>query len=61
MTNENITTQNQTSDPTVEKDAVKEISDRYTESETLDPQTEKELGEVERATEDLTLGIEDAS
>ncbi|MEC4892878.1 MAG: hypothetical protein SAL07_05970 [Oscillatoria sp. PMC 1051.18] len=61
MTDENITTQNQVSDPTVEKDAVEEISDRYTETETLDPKTEKELGKVERATEDLTLGIEDAS
>jgi hypothetical protein len=31
------------------------------ETEELDPSTEKELGEVEQALEDLTIGIEDRS
>ncbi len=55
------------SDPTLNKEAVNEVVEEYEQSanseETreLDPPTQKELGDVERALEDTVLGIEDAS
>lgn len=72
MTQEQSTHQNQdatrvTHDPTLNKDAVDQVIETYeadTDSEKtkkLDPSTEKELGEVEQALEDLTIGIEDRS
>jgi hypothetical protein len=54
-------------DPTLYKDAVNEVVDEYERSANVDkptelnPATQKELGEVERALEDSVLGIEDAS
>lgn len=54
-------------DPTLNKEAVNEVVDEYEQSANvdkpteLDPSTQKELGEVERALEDSVLGIEDAS
>ncbi|MEQ8995622.1 MAG: hypothetical protein RID53_03855 [Coleofasciculus sp. B1-GNL1-01] len=72
MTKEQSIRQNQdatrvTHDPTLNKDAVNEVMESYeadTDSEAteeLDPSTEQELGEVEQALEDLTIGIEDRS
>ncbi len=55
------------SDPTLNKKAVNEVVDGYEKSAQsdqpteLDPATQQELGEVERALEDSVLGIEDAS
>lgn len=55
------------SDPTLNKEAVDEAVAQYEEiaksDETteLNPATQKELGEVERALEDSLLDIEDAS
>jgi hypothetical protein len=52
------------SDPTLNKGAVDEVVEDYEEADNadqLDPTTEKEMGKVERATEDITMGIEDAS
>ena len=54
-------------DPTLNKQAVNELVDEYEKSansdeiKELDPPTQKELGEVERALEDSVMGIEDAS
>ncbi len=55
-----------TSDPALNKDAADEVIGKYEESDhdntnELPPSTEREMGEVERALEDSTLGIEDAS
>ena len=55
------------SDPTLNKQAINELVDEYEQSANsdkpteLDPPTQKELGEVERALEDSVMGIEDAS
>jgi hypothetical protein len=49
-------------DPTLNKEAVNEVVDEYEKSANLDkpteldPATQKELGEVERALEDSVLG-----
>lgn len=53
-------------DPSLNKEAINELVDEYEKSandeETeLKPQTEKELGNVERALEDSVMGIEDDS
>lgn len=53
-------------DPSLNKEAINELVDEYEKSandeETeLKPQTEKELGDVERALEDSVMGIEDDS
>ncbi|MBW4647333.1 MAG: hypothetical protein KME06_01330 [Kastovskya adunca ATA6-11-RM4] len=51
-------------DPTLNKGAVDEVVEDYEEADNagkIDPTTEKEMGKVERATEDITMGIEDAS
>lgn len=54
-------------DPTLNKQAVNEVVDEYEKSANsnksveLNPSTQKELGEVERALEDSALGIDDAS
>lgn len=72
MTQDNSRTQEQeaaaiSNDPTLNKEAVNEVVDEYEQSANvdkpteLDPSTQKELGEVERALEDAVLGIEDAS
>jgi hypothetical protein len=58
---------NPASEPTLTQDAVNEVVDEYEISANLDqptevdPATQKELGEVERALEDSVMGIEDAS
>lgn len=58
---------NPSSEPSLNQDAVNEVVDEYEISANLDqptevdPATQKELGEVERALEDSVLGIEDAS
>jgi hypothetical protein len=58
---------NPASEPTPNQDAVNEVVDEYEISANLnqpteiDPATQKELGEVERALEDSVMGIEDAS
>jgi len=58
---------NPASEPTLTQDAVNEIVDEYEISANLEqptevnPATQKELGEVERALEDSVMGIEDAS
>jgi hypothetical protein len=55
------------SDPALIKEAVNEVVDEYEKSANsdkpteLDPSTQKELGEVERALEDSVLGMDDAS
>jgi hypothetical protein len=55
------------SESTLNQDAVNEVVDEYEISANLDqptevdPATQKELGEVERALEDSVMGIEDAS
>jgi hypothetical protein len=55
------------SDPTLNKEAINEVVDEYEKSANsdepteLDPPTQKELGDVERALEDSVMGIEDAS
>lgn len=55
------------SEPTLNQDAVNEVVNEYEisanidQSTELNPATQKELGEVERALEDSVLGIEDAS
>ncbi|MEW6495346.1 MAG: hypothetical protein AB1589_22940 [Cyanobacteriota bacterium] len=72
MTQDNSRTQEQeaaaiSNDPTLNKEALNEVVDEYEQSANvdkpteLDPSTQKELGEVERALEDAVLGIEDAS
>jgi hypothetical protein len=72
MTQDKSRTQEQeaaaiSNDPTINKEAVNEVVDEYEQSANanrpteLDPSTQKELGEVERALEDAVLGIEDAS
>ena len=54
-------------DPMLNKQAVNELVDEYEKSansdeiKELDPPTQKELGEVERALEDSMMGIDDAS
>jgi hypothetical protein len=54
-------------DPMLNKAAVNEVVDEYEKTANLDkptelePATQKELGEVERALEDSVMGIEDAS
>lgn len=54
-------------DPTLNKQAVNEVVDEYEKSANVDnpiqlnPSTQKELGDVERALEDSVLGIDDAS
>lgn len=55
------------SDPSLNKEAIDEVVDEYERSANSDhptevnPATQKELGNVERALEDSVLGIEDAS
>ena len=55
------------SDPVLIKQAINEVVDEYErsaksdESAELNPVTQKELGEVERALEDSVMGIDDAS
>ena len=55
------------SDPALNKEAINEVVDEYEQSANSDhptevnPATQKELGNVERALEDSVLGIEDAS
>lgn len=55
------------SDPALNKEAIDEVVDEYERSANSDhptevnPATQKELGNVERALEDSVLGIEDAS
>lgn len=55
------------SESTINQEAVDEIVDEYEISANLDqptemnPATQKELGDVERALEDSIMGIEDAS
>lgn len=56
-----------THDPTLNKDAADDVMakyeerDRSDETKELQASTEKELGKVEQALEDVTMGIEDAS
>lgn len=68
MRQEKAKTQNQEaaavpSDPTLNKEAVNEVVDEYEKSANvdnpieLDPATQKELGEVERALEDSVFGV----
>lgn len=58
---------NSSSEPTLTQDAVNEVVDEYEISANLDqpteldPVTQKEFGDVERALEDSVMGIEDAS
>ncbi|AFZ19640.1 hypothetical protein [Allocoleopsis franciscana] len=58
---------NPSSESTLNQDAVNEVVDEYEISANLDqptevdPATQKELGEVERALENSVMGIEDAS
>ena len=51
------------SDQTLNKETVDEVAQKYSDtdekSQALDAETEHELGEVEQALEDSTLGIED--
>lgn len=58
---------NPSSESTLYQDAVNEVVDEYEisansdQSTELNPATQKELGDVERALEDSVMGIEDAS
>lgn len=71
MTQDKSKSQDQTdsvvNDPALNKQAVDEAVSEYEQSansderKELDPPTQKELGDVERALEDTVLGIEDAS
>lgn len=64
MTEEQVKRQDRENDPTVGKEGVEETVKRYeegsqsTETKPLDPQTERELGDVERAVED-TIAVYD--
>ena len=49
-------------DQTLNKEAVDEVAQKYSDTDEesqIDAETERELGEVEQALEDSTLGIED--
>lgn len=50
-------------DQTLNKETVDEVAQKYSDTDekgqALDAETEHELGEVEQALEDSTLGIED--
>jgi hypothetical protein len=66
MTDPNMKRQDQQQDPTVGKPAVEKTAEGYEAAETsdtsdqaLDPQTEKELGEVEAAVEKDSIGYDD--
>ena len=50
------------SDQTLNKETVDEVIEKYSDTDEesqIDAETERELGEVEQALEDSTLGIED--
>lgn len=66
MTDSNMKRQDQQQDPTVGKPAVKKTLERYetaeadkTPNQSLDRQTEKELGDVEAALEKDRIGYDD--
>lgn len=66
MTDSNLKRQDQQQDPTIGKPAVEKTTESYetTEAEknsnqSLDPQTEKELGKVEEAIEKENIGYDD--
>jgi hypothetical protein len=66
MTDSNMKRQDQQQDPTIGKPAVEKTAEGYETAEAeknshqpLDPQTEKELGEVEAAIEKDNIGYDD--